>query len=147
MEADNVSGIFMLGILYLVISFGVIGTVLMMTAERKREFGVLVAIGMQKKKLASIISYEMVYIGILGIASACIICIPLITYGTYHPYVFKGELAYMMEDYGFEAQLVFEPAGLFVFWQAFVVTLMVGVSLIYPVRKILRLKVVTALRA
>lgn len=147
MEADNTSGIFMLGILYLVISFGVIGTVLMMTAERKREFGVLVAIGMQKTKLASIISYEMIYIGLLGIAFASIICIPIITYGTYHPYVFKGEVAYMMEDYGFEAQLVFQPAGLYVLWQAFIVALMVGVSLISPVRKILGLKVVTALRA
>jgi putative ABC transport system permease protein len=147
MEADNISGQFMLGILYLVIAFGVIGTVLMMTAERKREFGVLVAIGMQKKKLASIMSFEMLYIGLLGITLASIICIPLITYGTYHPFVFSGELAYMMEDYGFEAQLVFEPVGKYVLSQALVVAIMVGVSLIYPVRKIIGLKVVTALRA
>ena len=44
MDADNKSGMIMIGILYLVIAFGVFGTVLMLTAERRREFGVLVAI-------------------------------------------------------------------------------------------------------
>jgi len=56
MEADNKSGMIMIAILYLVIAFGVFGTVLMMMAERKREFGMLVSIGMQKHKLAKIIS-------------------------------------------------------------------------------------------
>lgn len=147
MEADDVSGQFMLGILYLVIFFGIVGTVLMMTAERKREFGVLVAIGMQKKKLASVISWEMMYIGLLGIVLASIISIPMITYGASHPFVFKGELAYMMEDYGFEAQLVFKPVGAYFLWQAFIVGIMVSISLIYPLRRILGLQVVTALRA
>ncbi len=147
MEADNVSGKAMLFILYLVISFGVLGTVLMMTAERRREFGVLVAIGMQKKKLASVMSYEMLYIGMLGIAAASIICAPIISYGSRHPIIFSGELAHMMADYGFEAQLVFEPVSTYFLWQAIIVGIMVGISLIYPVRKILRLEVVTALRA
>lgn len=48
LDADNQGGIIMLVILYLIIAFGVFGTVLMMTAERKREFGVLISIGMQR---------------------------------------------------------------------------------------------------
>ncbi len=147
MEADNVSGMFMIGILYIVIAFGIIGTVLMMTAERKREFGVLVAIGMQKKKLASIISYEMFYIGLLGVLLGSIVCIPIILYGVHHPIIFKGELAHMMEQYDFEPKLVFEPISYYFLWQSFVVGFMVLVSLIHPLRKILNLKVVTALRA
>lgn len=147
MEADNQGGILMIGILYMVIAFGVFGTVLMMTAERRREFGVLVAIGMQKKKLASIIAFEMMYIGLLGIALGCLITIPLITYGAHHPIIFKGEMAYMFEEYGFNPKLVFKPVSYYFLWQAFIVGLMVFVSLIHPVRKILNLKVVTALRA
>ncbi|MCF8352777.1 MAG: FtsX-like permease family protein [Bacteroidales bacterium] len=147
MEADNVSGMFMIGILYIVIAFGIIGTVLMMTAERRREFGVLVAIGMQKKKLASIVGYEMMMIGLLGVMAGIIISIPIILYGVNHPIVFKGELAHMMEEYDFEPKLVFETVSYYYLWQAFVVALMVLVSLIHPVRKILRLKVVNALRA
>lgn len=147
MEADNVSGAVMLGILYLVIFFAIYGTVLMMTAERKREFGVLVAIGMQKKKLAAIMSFEMLFIGLLGILAASIISIPIIIYGVHHPIIFGGEIAYMMADYGFEAQLAFQPIDSYFLWQAFIVGLMVSFSLIYPLRKISGLEVVTALRA
>lgn len=147
MEADNISGIFMIGILYVVIAFGIIGTVLMMTAERKREFGVLVAVGMQKKKLASVITYEMFYIGLLGVLLGCIVTIPIILYGVENPIIFKGELAHMMEEYDFEPKLVFEPVSYYFLWQALVVGLMVLVSLIHPVKKIFELKVVNALKA
>jgi ABC-type lipoprotein release transport system permease subunit len=147
MEADNISGIFMIGLLYMVIFFGIYGTVLMMTAERRREFGVLVAIGMQKKKLASIISFEMFYIGLLGIMLGAVVCIPIITYGYYNPIIFKGEMALMFEDYGFEPKLVFEPFSFYFLWQAFIVSIMVLASLVYPVRKILRINVVNALKA
>ena len=147
MEADNISGMFMIGILYLVITFGIFGTVLMMTSERRREFGVLVAIGMQKKKLASVVTYEMLLIGLLGVAIGSIICIPIILYGVQHPIIFKGELAHMMEQYDFEPKLVFEPINSYFLWQAFVVGLMVLISLLNPLRKILNLKVVNALKA
>lgn len=147
MEADNISGVFMIGILYLVIAFGIFGTVLMMTTERRREFGVLVAIGMQKKKLASVITYEMMFIGLMGVVIGSMVCIPIILYGVHHPIIFKGELALMMEQYDFEPKLVFEPVNTYFLWQAFVVGTMVLISLVNPLRKILRLKVVNALRA
>jgi len=147
MEVDNVGGVAMLLLLYVVIFFAIYGTTLMMTAERKREFGVLVAIGMQKKKLASIMSWEMFFLGLIGITVASIISIPIIIYGSHHPIIFGGELAYMMADYGFEAQLAFQPIDSYFLWQAFIVGLMASLSLIYPVRRILGLEVVTALRA
>ncbi len=53
----------------------------MMTIERKREFGVLVAIGMQKSKLAAIVSFEMIYIGLLGILSGIAVAFPAIIIG------------------------------------------------------------------
>jgi hypothetical protein len=61
--------------------------------------------------------------------------------------VFKGELAVMMEEYDFEPKIVFETVNTYFLWQMFIVCLMVGVALVYPVRKILNLKVVNALRA
>ncbi|MDX1702084.1 MAG: ABC transporter permease, partial [Melioribacteraceae bacterium] len=53
-EIDNAGGIIMLGILYVIIGFGIFGTVMMMTAERTREFGILVSIGLKKGRLAFI---------------------------------------------------------------------------------------------
>lgn len=147
MQADNIGGMFVIGVLYLVIGFGIFGTILMMTAERKREFGVLVAIGMQKKKLSSVMNWEMIYLGLLGIALGMIVCIPIILYGANHSLVFKGEVAHMMEEYDFEPKLAFQPIGSYFLWQIFIVGSMVGVSIIHPLRKISKLKVVNALRA
>ena len=147
MEADNKSGMIMLGILYLVIAFGVFGTVLMLTAERRREFGVLVAIGMQKRKLASIMTQEMILIGLIGILAGTLAASVLILYGVDHPLVFKGEMAKMFEDYGFEPKIAFWPIDTYYIWQMVIVGFMVLISMGYPMRKIYGMKVVNALRA
>jgi ABC-type lipoprotein release transport system permease subunit len=147
MDADSKSGGVMIGILYLVIAFGIFGTVLMMTAERKREFGVLVAVGMQKSKLASIISLEMFYIGIMGILSGIVLALPAIYYGYYHPIRFTGEMAKMYEDYGMEPVMPFMPVNSYFLWQSVVVAVIVLVAIVYPVRKIYKMQVVTSLKA
>jgi len=146
-EADNKSGMIMIGILYLVIAFGVFGTVLMMTAERRREFGVLVAIGMQKRKLASIITSEMLFMGLLGILAGCVVAIPIILYGMEHPIVFKGEFARIFEDYGFEPIMTFQGIDTYFLWQVVIVAIMVIIALGHPLNRIFSLKVVNALRA
>jgi len=147
MDADDKSGQIMIGILYLVIAFGVFGTVLMLTAERRREFGVLVAIGMQKRKLASIMSLEMIFIGLLGILAGAIISTLIILYGVEHPIVFRGEMAKMWEEYGMEPKMVFKGIDFYFLWQVAIVCFMVLIALIYPLRKIFGMKVVNALRA
>lgn len=50
-EGDNKSGLLFLAILYVIIFFGIYGTVQMMISERTKEFGVMVAIGMKRRKL------------------------------------------------------------------------------------------------
>jgi ABC-type lipoprotein release transport system permease subunit len=147
MDADSKSGMIMIAILYLVIAFGIFGTVLMMTAERRREFGVLVAIGMQKTKLAAIVTYEMIYIGLMGIASGIVVALPAIFYGYYHPIRFTGEMAKMYEDYGMEPVMPFMPVDWYFMWQSVVVTIIVFIAIIYPVRKIQKMEVVNSLKA
>lgn len=147
MEADNVGGAIMILILYLVIAFGVFGTVLMMTAERQREFGVVIAIGMQKTKMAAVMVYEMFYIGIIGIAMGIVAATPLIIYLYYKPIAFSGDLAKMMEDYGFEAMFKAKWIDTYYLWQSLIIGLIVLISVIYPVRKILSLKEIKALRS
>ena len=147
MDADDKSGKIMIGILYLVIAFGLFGTVLMLTAERKREFGVLVAIGMQKKKLASIMTLEMLLIGFLGILAGAAVATLLILYGVEHPLIFKGEMAKIFEEYGMEPKMVFWSIDTYYIWQMVIVALMVFLAIGYPIRKIFGMKVVNALRA
>ena len=147
MDADDKGGQIMLGILYLVIAFGIFGTVLMLTSERKREFGVLVAIGMQKRKLASIMTLEMLLIGLLGILAGATVATLVILYGVEHPLVFKGETAKMFEEYGMEPMMAFWTIDTYYIWQIVIVTLMVLLAISYPMRKIFGMKIVNALRA
>jgi ABC-type lipoprotein release transport system permease subunit len=147
MDADNKSGGIMVGILYMVIAFGIFGTVLMMTIERRREFGVLIAIGMQKTKLASIVSLEMVYIGFLGILSGIIVGAPSIIIGQYNPIRLSGEYAKVYESYGMEPIMPFMPISYYFLWQSVVVALIVGIAIIYPVRKIFKMKLANSLKA
>ncbi len=147
MDADNKSGMIMIGILYLVIAFGIFGTVLMMTAERKREFGVVVAIGMQKTKLALVVVIEMIYMGLLGILSGVVIAIPVILVGLYHPIRFSGEYAKMFEDYGMEPIMPFMGINSYFLWQTFIVAIIVIIAIVYPVNKILKLNTANSLKA
>ncbi len=147
LDADNKSGMIMIGILYLVIAFGVFGTVLMMTAERRREFGVLIAIGLQKTKMAGVMVFEMLYIGLLGIFAGIAVAVPAIVYGYYHPIHFSASLAKIWEDYGFEPVMAFQWIDRYFLSQTLVVTVIVFIAVIYPVVKIRKLKEVNALRA
>ncbi len=145
-EADNRSGIIMIGILYLVIAFGVFGTVLMMMAERRREFGMLVSIGMQKMKLAKVVSFEMLLIGLLGLAAGVIASLPIIFYGNIHPLRFRGEMARMYEDYGFEPVMPTLLPDTYFLWQVIVVLIILLIAILFSIRKIFRINVISSMR-
>lgn len=146
-ESDNQSGKMMLGLLYFIIFFGIFGTVLMMIHERYREFGVLVSIGMQKARLAIVLIIEMFFMGVIGVVTGTIFSLPILYLGNKYPYQFTGEMAKVMESYGMEPVMPLAWIDDYVFWQGAIVALMVILSCIYPLRKVLKLKEVEALRA
>jgi ABC-type lipoprotein release transport system permease subunit len=145
-QGDSQTGLAMLGILYFIIFFGIYGTVLMMVSERNREFGVLVAIGMQKKKLIRILMIEMLLLGTLGLTGGMATSIPVILYYHYYPVVLKGDLANMMIDWGWEAVMPTAGIGPYLYWQAVIVAMMILLVTLYPIHRIKRLKEVDALR-
>ena len=146
-QGDSQTGVAMLGLLYFIIFFGIFGTVLMMVSERKREFGVLVAIGMQKKKLKRIVTIEMMLLGAIGLVSGLLASVPLILYFYYYPVVLKGEMARIMEDWGWDPVMPAAWFGPYFYWQVLIVALMVVLATIYPLRKIRKLKEIEALKA
>jgi ABC-type lipoprotein release transport system permease subunit len=146
-QGDSQTGVATLGLLYFIIFFGIFGTVLMMVSERKREFGVLVAIGMQKKKLKRIVTIEMMLLGAIGLVCGLLASVPLILYFYYHPILLKGDLANMMEDWGWDAVMPTAWFGPYFYWQAAIVAIMVVLATIYPLRKIDRLKEIEALKS
>ena len=65
-DIDRVSGDVMMAVMGLIVAMGVLNTVLMSVLERTKEFGVLMAIGMQPRRLGALILVESALLGILG---------------------------------------------------------------------------------
>jgi ABC-type lipoprotein release transport system permease subunit len=145
-QGDNISGLFMLGILYLVVGFGIFGTVLMMTMERRKEFGIMIAVGMQRIRLSWIILYETVIIGIIGIIVGIVSSLPVILYLSYHPIRLKGEAAQAMLEYNMDPVIpvLIEP-GYFIN-QSIVVIVITLMAFVYPMVMISRFELIPALR-
>nr|MBD3622511.1 ABC transporter permease [Sunxiuqinia sp.] len=146
-ESDRAGGVIMKAVLYIVIGFGILGTIMMMIAERRREFAVMIAIGMQRYKLATILFYETVFIGMIGALSGLLVSIPLLSFQSQNPIPLTGQAALVMEDYGFEPYMFFsmEPS---VFWhQALTVFLITLVIALYPIYSANRMKLIDALHA
>lgn len=145
-ESDNQSGKAFLFLLYFVVFFGIFGTVIMMVHERLHEFGVLVAVGMNKLRLALTVVLEMLIMAFIGIALGYLVGLPVIHYYQNHPIRLTGEMAKMMMDMGFEPLMPMAPFGAYVVWQGVSILVMVILACLYPIRKILRFKVVDAIK-
>jgi ABC-type lipoprotein release transport system permease subunit len=146
-QSDQAGGYIMLAILYLIVGFGVLGTLIMMTTERRREFGVMVAVGMQKKKLGVLLAAEMLLMGVIGAASGIIGSLPVITYFVQNPIRFTGEYAEIFEQYGFEPLMPARLEGFYFAGQSAVVMIIFSLAIIYPIYTVLRLKEIKALRS
>lgn len=148
-QLDTAGGVFILALLYVIIFFGIFGTILMMTKEREYEFGVLTAIGMSRWKLFTTVWIETVTLGLLGSLVGILLSIPLCYYTSTHPFdvaAFGEEAAKAYEKFGIQPILqgTFEW-GIF-FDQAFIIFLATSILAIYPLSVIMRLKPVEAMR-
>ncbi len=145
-ESDNISGMFMLGILYVVVGFGILGTMMMMTLERKREFGVMVSVGMQRHKLAIIVFLETIYIALIGVIAGILGATPLMYYFHLNPIQLHGEAAKAMLDMNVEPVMPFAMDLPIFYNQAIVVLVLTILAVLYPLIVIHRFKVLQAIR-
>ncbi len=144
-DSDRASGLIMKGVLYIIIAFGIFGTILMMTAERRKEFGVVTAIGMHKSRLSCILILETILLGFVGIFSGIAASIPLTLYFKFHPIPLTGQAAETMLLMGFEPIMPFSMTPSVYYNQAiaiFTFTILIG---LYPVFIISRMKISKAL--
>ncbi|MDA3944969.1 MAG: FtsX-like permease family protein [Bacteroidetes bacterium] len=146
LELDRASGMMIIYMLYLVVGFGILGTVLTMMLERQREFGILLSVGMKRSQLALITFVETVFISMIGVAAGLVGGFPIILYMHHHPIRFGEEMEAMFETYGMEAVMPF-ALDLQVFSsQAVVVLLITLVIGLYPVLKVFRMNILKAAR-
>ena len=146
-EVDNAGGILMLGILYVVIGFGIFGTVMMMTIERRKEFGVLIAVGMNRRRLILTTLTETVFLSLLGVIAGAAVSLPIMVYYARNPIQLTGELAEVMVRFGLDPILPLSMNPGIIGAQMIVVLLIAIVSVTYPTRALMKLEPVKAMRA
>ncbi len=145
-QLDNVSGMIMFFILYIVIAFGIFGTIMMMTAERTKEFGILISIGVKKFKLILITTIEAIFIASIGGISGVMVSIPVIYYFYHNPIRLTGEIAEISLKFGIEPILPLSTDPLIFLAQTSIVLIIALFSSIYPINYIRKIKPVGAMR-
>jgi lipoprotein-releasing system permease protein len=145
-QSDRASGIIMLGILYLVIAFGMFSVIMMMVKERRREFGVIHAVGMKKRKMAVVVLFETLFIGIIGCTVGLAVSYLFCLWFYHNPIPLTGEMATATVQYGMEPYMFFsiQPS---LFYNQMVLVFFISLFIaIFPVYNIYRLKITSALR-
>lgn len=146
-ETDRTEGYVFMFILYLVISFGIFGTILMMMAERKHEFGVLVAIGMKRFQLAFLVWLEVINISILGAIVGVIGALPVCFYFYFSPIQLGDDMKQMTEEYGLEAVLQASVAPEVFYTQGIIVFCLAATIALYPLFKLLSIDAIDQMRS
>lgn len=145
-RTDTATSKIYLAILYMLIGFGIFGTLLMMMSERKFEMGMMVAIGMQKGRLAILLVFELLFTIITGCLIGLLASIPIVYWLNSHPIRFSGELADVFQRFGFEPIFPASIQPVHFYSQGLIVLLIGLVLALYPLSKIIRLKPVNAMK-
>lgn len=134
------------GILYLLIFFGIFGTLSMMMIERRFEMGMLVAIGMKKGKLALLLLYESILIVLTGCILGIVASIPVVHYLNRNPIRMGGETAKAFERFGFEPVFPTSTDPVNFFNQGMIVFVIGLLLSFYPIYKVIVLNPLTAMK-
>jgi len=133
-------------ILYIVVGFGIFGTVLTMVLEREKEFGVLISLGLHRRKLSFIVFTETLIISFMGVILGMLLALPFLVYLFYNPIPLGEELGNIMAEYGMEAIMTFSLDPTIFITQGVVVFGISMLIVLYPVTRILTLNVLEASR-
>jgi ABC-type lipoprotein release transport system permease subunit len=145
-QVDNAGGLIMVGILYMVIAFGIFGTIMMMTAEREKEFGILNSIGMKKLKMIQVSVMESFMVSFIGVIAGVLFSIPITHYYKSNPIVLSGDSAKAWVSLGIEPIMTFSIDPTIYLSQSIIVFIIALICAFYPLFFISKLNVVSAMR-
>ncbi|MGP8308484.1 ABC transporter permease [Vibrio sp. YIC-376] len=143
---DKAGGIFLIYILYGIVGFGLFATILMTTLERQREFAVMLATGMLRRKLISLLVIESLFISIFGILLGLLVSAPVLGYFYFNPIEITGAAAEVMLETGFEPIVPVSVDPHLALNQILVVLLILFLCLLYPMARLLRLPIASGLK-
>ena len=128
-----------IGIILLALMFGIINTMLMAVLERQREFGMLMAIGMNKPRVFFMILLESVMLTCAGIPAGMLLAISTVGYLSKQG-IDLSSISKALSQFGF-SNIIYPDLQHSVFLPVILMTAFTAIlSAIYPAIKALRFK-------
>ena len=134
-----------IGIIMLALAFGIINTMLMAILERTKELGMLMAIGMNRRRIFKMIMLETIFLTIVG-AIAGILSGMVITGVLHNTGIHFTGWGEGFEAIGFAARVYPVVTPEFFLFTTLMVIVTAIISSVWPARKALKLNPVEALR-
>ena len=141
---DYFSYIFLL-IILLALAFAIVNTMLMAIMERTREIGMLMALGMNKRKIFVLILYETIFLSVIGAIAGLIISIFIVRFYSIHGFDLSS-VAKGLNYIGYSSIIYFRVNTNFYFISILLVIIIAIISGIFPALKALRFQPATAVR-
>jgi putative ABC transport system permease protein len=146
MEVLNQNLTWLVGIIILGVSFGLLNTILMSVLERVNELGVLMAIGMKRIKVFSMVVIETTLLSILGGSFGLLLSYLMVNLLNINGIDMSGAGGAGLEEFGYSSIVFLEvPSGLYFDVGVLVVVFAIFAS-IYPAWKAIRLAPAQAVR-
>jgi putative ABC transport system permease protein len=145
-QADLSSGWFMYGVLIVLVAFSVLNTQLMSVLERTREFGMISALGVRPRRLATLVMLETTLMALIGLALGLLLGWLVALYFNVHGFSYPG-MEEIAQRYNLPAEmypsltagtLLLGPSVVFAFCL---------LAAVYPALRLFRLRPVEAMRA
>jgi len=106
-EGKKAAGKVVSGLLFMIIAFGILSTLIMLVDERMREMGIMMALGMRRMRLSLMIFTETLLMGLVGVFIGFAVMFPIIHRFVSHPVALTGSMRDTFTQMGFEPVIIF----------------------------------------
>ena len=135
-----------MGIILIALSFGIINTMLMAVLERKKELGMLMSVGLNKRKVFLMVVFETIFISLVAAPIGIFLSYMLISYFGNHG-IDLSSVGEGLEELGIQTR-VYTKLSFRNYINISILTLVVTfLSSLIPARRALKLNPAEAVRA
>ena len=145
---DDASNYIIYAFLLLLIGFEIFNTTAMSMMERVREFGVMMAMGLQPGQISALVTLELALKVLMGIAAGLVVASVAVLILSQEPIPLTGNMQEIYDDLGFVVDGIhFTRSAVIYTFPVVSVMLLSLLSLLFPLLKMRRFSPVAALRA